>query len=219
MIEPIFYVEPGNEQFAPTPAHPGEDAGGDVRVFVEDYKKDALDAFLDEAQRACWSRPRGAKDRIRFFVDGTEYNLELYVELEHAKKKVEEAGGAVFVRPFGSVNFSAGFKVILPTAKELSPSLEGLIPVFKVVSRSGLAIKHRITVTNSPGIIDSGYRGFVRVDLESSREHYHVFTHGARIAQGLTELVVDPARAKVITDESLVSASARGAAGFGSTSV
>ena len=83
-----------------------------------------------------------------------------------------------------------------------------------VVPRSGLAMKHGITVVNSPGTVDAGYRGEIRVTLlnTDSSEPYAVAI-GDRVAQ----LIVMPvARARFIAVESLPG-SHRGSGGFGST--
>jgi dUTP pyrophosphatase len=83
-----------------------------------------------------------------------------------------------------------------------------------VVPRSGLAAKHGITVVNSPGTVDAGYRGEIQVTLlnTDSSVAYPVAV-GDRIAQ----LIVMPvARARFVHVESLPG-SHRGSSGFGST--
>ncbi|WP_221584453.1 dUTP diphosphatase [Microbacterium sp. G2-8] len=83
-----------------------------------------------------------------------------------------------------------------------------------VVPRSGLAAKHGITIVNSPGTIDAGYRGEIKVALlnTDSRTAYDVGA-GDRIAQ----LIVMPVtRARFLPVEDL-SDSVRGAGGFGSS--
>jgi dUTP pyrophosphatase len=85
--------------------------------------------------------------------------------------------------------------------------------VGKVVSRSGLAAKQRITVLNSPGIIDSDYRGEVVTNLYNHGKTIHWITPGERVAQMLFEKVEDVALQYV--DE--LSDTDRGDGGFGST--
>ena len=83
-----------------------------------------------------------------------------------------------------------------------------------VVPRSGLATKHGITIVNSPGTVDAGYRGEIRVTLlnTDARESYAI-SAGDRIAQ----LIVMPvARARFIPVDRLPG-SHRGEGGFGST--
>jgi dUTP pyrophosphatase len=83
-----------------------------------------------------------------------------------------------------------------------------------VVPRSGLAAKHGITVVNSPGTVDAGYRGEIKVTLlnTDADSHYDIAV-GDRIAQ----LIVMPvSRARFIPVETLPE-SVRGDGGFGST--
>jgi dUTP pyrophosphatase len=83
-----------------------------------------------------------------------------------------------------------------------------------VVPRSGLATKHGITIVNTPGTVDAGYRGELKVTLLNTdpTEPYDVAV-GDRIAQ----LIVMPvARARFIPVDALPD-SARGEGGFGST--
>jgi len=105
-----------------------------------------------------------------------------------------------------------GAREAIPTglAMELPPGYEA-----QVRPRSGLAMKHGVTVLNSPGTIDSDYRGEVRVLLVNLGSEPFVVRRGERIAQ----LVVQPvlrAELKLVAE---TSATRRGAGGFGSTGV
>ena len=83
-----------------------------------------------------------------------------------------------------------------------------------VQPRSGLAARHGIGIVNSPGLIDSGYRGEVRVVLlnTDARQEF-VVTRGMRIAQ----LVVAPVAAVRLLEVDELAASDRGTRGFGSS--
>jgi len=83
-----------------------------------------------------------------------------------------------------------------------------------VVPRSGLATKHGITIVNSPGTVDAGYRGEIKVTLlNTDAEHAYDIAAGDRIAQ----LIVMPvSRARFIPVDALPE-SVRGEGGFGST--
>ncbi|XPP25920.1 MAG: dUTP diphosphatase [Leucobacter sp.] len=85
-----------------------------------------------------------------------------------------------------------------------------------VVPRSGLAVKHGITVLNAPGTIDAGYRGEIKVPmLNTDRSESFRIEPGDRIAQ----LIVMPvSRAEFVSVAELPD-SERGAGGFGSTGV
>lgn len=82
-----------------------------------------------------------------------------------------------------------------------------------VLPRSGLALRHGVTVLNAPGLIDAGYRGQVKVLLTNHGSDCVMLKRGERIAQ----LVIQPvARAELIEVQTLPP-SDRGAGGFGST--
>ena len=85
-----------------------------------------------------------------------------------------------------------------------------------IVPRSGLAAKHGITVVNSPGTVDAGYRGEIKVTLlNTDREQPFRVEPGDRIAQ---MIVMPVSRAEFVPVEDLPE-SVRGAGGFGSTGV
>lgn len=79
--------------------------------------------------------------------------------------------------------------------------------------RSGLAAKHGITVLNSPGTVDAGYRGELMVTLYNSSDEKFEVKRGDRIAQ-LVIQAVEHAKFIAVTD---LPESARGTGGFGST--
>jgi dUTP pyrophosphatase len=83
-----------------------------------------------------------------------------------------------------------------------------------VVPRSGLAAKHGITIVNSPGTVDAGYRGELRVTVlnTDARESYAIAA-GDRIAQ----LIVMPVPRVRFVEVERLPGSERGASGFGST--
>lgn len=83
-----------------------------------------------------------------------------------------------------------------------------------VLPRSGNALRHGIALVNAPGLIDSGYRGEIRVLLlNTDREHSFELEPGDRIAQLLVAPIaaVEPVEALELSD------SLRGAGGFGSS--
>ena len=79
--------------------------------------------------------------------------------------------------------------------------------------RSGLAFKHGIMLTNSPGLIDAGYRGELRVSLYNSGAETFVVAVGERIAQLVVQRVEEPDF--VVVDE--LGETSRGEGGFGSS--
>ena len=82
-----------------------------------------------------------------------------------------------------------------------------------VTPRSGLAARHGIGIVNSPGIVDSGYRGEIRVILANHGEAPVTLDRGERIAQ----MVVAPVAAASLVEVEDLPASVRGEDGFGST--
>jgi len=93
---------------------------------------------------------------------------------------------------------------------ELPPRYEA-----QVRPRSGLALKHGVTVLNTPGTIDAGYRGEVGVILANFGDAPFAVKKGDKIAQ----LVIAPVTQPVVVEVADVNATDRGAGGFGSTGV
>ena len=83
----------------------------------------------------------------------------------------------------------------------------------QVRPRSGLALKHGITVLNAPGTIDSDYRGEVKAILINHGEEPFRIARGMKIAQ----LVIARHEQAILTEAESLSETARGAGGFGST--
>jgi dUTP pyrophosphatase len=97
-----------------------------------------------------------------------------------------------------------GIKIELPTNTEA-----------QIRPRSGLALKHSITVLNSPGTIDEGYRGEIRTILiNHGRNAFHIEV-GMRIAQ----MVIKPTYKVVIDEVNELSVTARNEGGFGSSGI
>lgn len=82
-----------------------------------------------------------------------------------------------------------------------------------VCPRSGLALKHGITVLNAPGIIDSDYRGEVKVILINLSDQEYLVKKGDRIAQ----LILTPVFQSRLRETEVLSDTVRGSGGFGST--
>lgn len=107
---------------------------------------------------------------------------------------------------------------------ELAPGARKLVPTGLVLQipegyevqvrpRSGLAIRHGITLLNSPGTIDSDYRGEVMAMLINLGAETVTIERGERIAQ----IVVAPVVQATLVEVKAVSETIRGAGGFGST--
>ena len=109
---------------------------------------------------------------------------------------------SVTLAPGGRALIPTGLRMAIPTGFEV-----------QVRPRSGLALKHGVTLANAPGTIDSDYRGELGVILINLGDEPFEVTHGERIAQILVAPVVQGAFSVVDTLDD----TARGAGGFGST--
>ena len=110
----------------------------------------------------------------------------------------------------GSVDLAPGARALIPTGLRLA------IPSgweVQVRPRSGLALKQGVTLLNTPGTIDSDYRGPLGVILINLGDAPVTITHGDRIAQ----MVVAPAPQAGFRIVAALDETARGAGGFGST--
>ncbi|NBD29696.1 MAG: dUTP diphosphatase [Alphaproteobacteria bacterium] len=109
----------------------------------------------------------------------------------------------------GQVALAPGARALIPTGLRLA------IPAGYEVQlrpRSGLALKHGITLPNSPGTIDSDYRGPLGVILQNTGEASFTVAHGDRIAQMVVAPVV-----RATFEAGPLDDTDRGAGGFGST--
>jgi dUTP diphosphatase len=140
--------------------------------------------------------------------------VKLEVKLLHPQARVparahpEDAGADLF----------AVESVVIPPGERRDVGIGVAIAIPEgyggfVQPRSGLAFKHGIMLVNSPGLIDSGYRGELRVCLYNSGLEPFSVGVGDRVAQLVVQRVVTPnfAEAPELTE------SARGERGFGST--
>ena len=105
-----------------------------------------------------------------------------------------------------------GARALVPTGLRLA-----IPPGFEVQlrPRSGLALKHGLTLPNSPGTIDSDYRGPLGVIVQNGGSEPYTIGHGDRIAQMVVAPVVQARLALV----DRLGDTARGSGGFGSTGV
>ena len=98
--------------------------------------------------------------------------------------------------------FATGFAVAIPDGFEI-----------QIRPRSGLALKHGVTLPNTPATIDSDYRGELKVALVNLGQEAFEVTRGMRIAQ-LVVARVEPAEFRTVDS---LPETGRGAGGFGST--
>ncbi len=121
---------------------------------------------------------------------------------EHAAGLDVVAAESLTLAPGARHAVATGFAIAIPEGFEV-----------QVRPRSGLALKHGITCLNTPGTIDSDYRGEVKVLLANLGEEDFSVVRGMRIAQ-----IVFAEVARVTLEErALPAATTRGQSGFGST--
>lgn len=108
------------------------------------------------------------------------------------------------------VALTPGARALIPTGLRMAIP-EGF--EVQIRPRSGLALKHGVTLANSPGTIDSDYRGPVGVILINLGQEVFEVKHGMRIAQ----MVVAPVVQATFRQVAALDETARGAGGFGST--
>jgi dUTP pyrophosphatase len=110
------------------------------------------------------------------------------------------------------VTLAPGARALVPTgiALAIPPGFAGF-----VLPRSGLALRHGVTVLNTPGLVDAGYRGEIKVLLVNHGDAPVSLSRGERVAQ----LVVQRVERVALAPVAELPESARGADGFGSTGV
>ncbi|MDO7840944.1 dUTP diphosphatase [Sphingomonas immobilis] len=112
------------------------------------------------------------------------------------------AAEALTLAPGARAAVATGFAVAIPEGYEV-----------QVRPRSGLALKHGVTCLNTPGTIDSDYRGEVKVILANLGDEPFEIARGDRIAQ----LVPAPVQRALLQEVVTLDETVRGAGGFGST--
>jgi dUTP pyrophosphatase len=139
--------------------------------------------------------------RILRFASGIDLPLPAY-ETAGAAGMDLRAAEAIVMQPGGRHLMPTGFAIALPQGFEA-----------QVRPRSGLAVKHGVTVLNSPGTIDSDYRGEIKVPLINHGAAEFKIARGDRIAQ----MVIAPVTQAQWTEVDTLDETGRGVAGFGSS--
>jgi len=138
---------------------------------------------------------------VERLAHGRDLPLPGYASAGSAGLDLYAATGPIDLAPSARARVGTGLVLALPEG------FEG-----QIRPRSGLALKHGVTVLNAPGTIDSDYRGEIGVLLVNLGESPFVVERGMRIAQMVIAPVV---RARLVEGD--VPPSSRGAGGFGST--
>ncbi|MFM6852454.1 MAG: dUTP diphosphatase [Sphingopyxis sp.] len=141
--------------------------------------------------------------RIKRLPNGGGLPLPAYASAGAAGMDVV-AAETITLRPGARAAIATGIALSIPTGWEM-----------QVRPRSGMALKNGVTCLNSPGTIDSDYRGEVKVILANLGDEYFEIKRGDRIAQ----LVPAQVQRAMLIEVDDLDATARGAGGFGSTGV
>jgi dUTP pyrophosphatase len=139
--------------------------------------------------------------RLKRLPHGEGLPLPAYAS-EHAAGLDVVAAESLTLAPGQRHAVATGFAIAIPHGYEV-----------QVRPRSGLAFKHGLTVLNTPGTIDSDYRGEVKVILANLGDEPFEIVRGERIAQ----LVPAPVQRAMFAEVEDLDETARGAGGFGST--
>ncbi|WP_353564437.1 dUTP diphosphatase [Longimonas sp.] len=129
---------------------------------------------------------------------------------EHATEQSAGADLRAAIPNDSPITLASGERTLVPTGLQIAlpPDCEG-----QVRPRSGLAVRHGVTVINAPGTIDADYRGEVKVALVNIGQEPFTVERGMRIAQ----LVVARYERIDWTPAETLDATERGEGGFGST--
>jgi len=155
---------------------------------------------------------------IRSDVPGPLLTLKRLPHGEGLELPAYETAGAAGMDLRAAVNdgepftLAPGARALVPTGwiMEIPHGFEA-----QIRPRSGLAFKNGVTCLNTPGTIDSDYRGEVKVLLINLGEADFVITRGMRVAQ----MVIAPVTQARVAEVTEMTETARGTGGFGSTGV
>ncbi|MEL6874406.1 MAG: dUTP diphosphatase [Pseudomonadota bacterium] len=148
----------------------------------------------------------------------------MFEPIDIAVKRLADAGDLPL--PSYETSGSAGMDVRAAETATIAPGKRGLVGTgfafaipegyeVQVRPRSGLALKKGVSVLNTPGTIDSDYRGEIKVILANLGEEQFVVERGDRIAQ----IVVAPVQRGNLVEVATLDETTRGSGGFGSTGV
>lgn len=169
-----------------------------------------LDFLLDQANDLMkdWSYVDGAMKLKVKFVNKSNNEDPTYA-------KYGDSGFDLRANLTEDIYLLSGERRLIPTG------LYFQIPInfeLQIRSRSGLALKNGIMVLNSPGTVDSGYRGEICVILYNTDKNTFIIKNGDRIAQGVIS-TVQTLNNTVFEKSEVLDSSERGGTGFGSSGV
>ena len=141
------------------------------------------------------------KVQIMRFAHAADLSLPSYASAGAAGLDLRSAD-ALTLKPNTRALVATGISIALPIGYEA-----------QVRPRSGLSVKHGVTVLNAPGTIDEDYRGEIKVPLINHGQDDFIIQRGDRIAQ----MVIAPVVRVRLTEVTSLDESTRGSGGFGSS--
>ena len=219
----LFPISPDAVPNLPKVAHVG-DAGADIKAYFP--KSNTADIFevLNKLEKEEFNSSV-EEFSSRTYINGVLATSLSITEIEDLQDGRDFAvlsplqSNAPFKK---SALISSGFKLadLSIASYGQSYSMGSSLPALLILSRSGLSNNPNtlLTVPNSPGLVDSQYRGEIKVGLVTHSKNSHIITHGTRIAQMIVLNLFNLAAAINISED-WNSSTARGEGGFGSTSV
>ncbi len=135
------------------------------------------------------------------FVPMPKYSTEGAAAMDFYSGNIEN----ISIKPGEIKMIPLGIKVKVPKGYKLT-----------IKPRSGLAVKHGLTITNSPGTVDSDYRGEVQAIIQNCGSRFYVVEPFTRICQGEVEIAIQYPVKEVFSAEELGD-TVRGEGGFNST--
>ena len=185
----------------------------------EDFNLDGEFKELQELQELM-SRIENFSDDEISPNSGNDFNLSLQTKFTNSSNnsdpeysKVGDSGFDLRAYLTESVTLKPLERKLIPTGLkfELPPNTE-----LQVRPRSGMALKHGISVLNTPGTVDEGYRGDVGVIAVNLSNEDYTIEPGERIAQGVIMNVIGQ-NISTLTKTNILTDTERGEGGFGST--
>lgn len=176
---------------------------------IEDALADQINLTLDELNNEIYDvQVKGlSKLSVKFINKSTNEDPKFAYEGDSGFDLRADIENTIVIEPFK--------RTLIPTGLyfELEKGLE-----IQVRSRSGLAVKHGISVLNSPGTVDSHYRGEIKVPLINLGDEPFTINKGDRIAQAVISPVFGEGRVDLVKTEHL-NETQRGEGGFNSSGI
>ena len=182
---------------------------GEIETMVDEYKNtDELNGDINEINKVV-SHYKNLNQGLKIvskYINRSNNPDPIYAHVGDSgfdiRASIKES---VTLKPMERKLISTGLSF------ELTPNTE-----LQIRPRSGMALKHGITVLNTPGTVDEGYRGDIGVIIINLSNEKYTINDGDKIAQGVIMNVIGQNMSELVNSDEL-SKTIRGEDGFGST--